>query len=157
SRPATVRPRSHTDPMPPPRDGRAAGEMSRIISDLDARVAAAAGVAPVRPEVDHSAVPTMVMPLAAIEALAAASGGPGGAPGPAVRQHTGEHAVIDDGKRTVIMASLDPVALDVDLRAAAAASAGAPPAAGDRAAPEPDAGGAGDDADAEPDAEDGDE
>lgn len=158
SRPATVRPRSHTDPMPPRRDGGAAGEMSTIIADLDARVAAAAGVAPVRPDGDRSAVPTMVMPLAEIEALAAASGGPGGEPDPAIMQQTGDHAVIDDGKRTVIMDSLDPAALDADRRAAAAAaSAGAPPAAGDHAAPEPDAGGAGDDADAEPDAEDGDE
>jgi hypothetical protein len=128
SRPATVRPRSHTAPMPS-QDGRAADELPTIISDLDARVAAAAGVAPARPEGDRSAVATMVMPLAEIEALAAASGDPD----PAIVQQTGEHAVIDDGKRTMIMDSLELVALA------------------------PDAGGAGDDADAEPDAEDGDD
>jgi hypothetical protein len=150
SRPATVRPRSHTDPMPPSLGGRTTDEVPAILSDLDARVAAAAGVAPARPDGDRSEMRTMVMPLAELEALTAAAGGEAD---PAIMQQTGEHAVIDDGKRTMIM-ELDPATLGIDLGAAAvAASAGAPPAAADRDAPAPDAGDAGDDADAGPDAD----
>jgi hypothetical protein len=122
-RPATVRPRSHTTPTPPPLTGaspegtaeRTADEVPTIISDLDARVAAAAGVAP-RPDGDRNAMRTLVMPLSEIEALTAASAE--GELDPASPQPADEHAVIDDGKPTVIMQPVDP--------ASAGASAGAP-------------------------------
>ncbi len=134
TRPATVRPRSHTTPTPPPLgsatpDGTI-DEVPTIIADLDARVTAAAGVAPARPDADRSAMRTMVMPLEQIEALTAASADDGEAD-PAILPPAGEHAVIDDGKRTVIMQPLDPVLLGL-------------------AGPAPDAAGAGD-GDAEPD------
>jgi hypothetical protein len=106
-RPATVRPRSHTTPTPPPLSGGTIDEVPTIISDLDARVAAAAGVAP-RPDGDRSAMRTMVMPLSEIEALTAASAEDPGEPDPAIGQPTGDHAMIDDGKPTVIMQPIDP-------------------------------------------------
>jgi hypothetical protein len=137
SRPPTVRPRSHTTPTPPPplQAGAATepttDEVPTIIADLDARVTAAAGLAPARPTDDRSAMRTMVMPLSEIEALTAASSDdepdPAGVP-------ADDHAVIDDGKRTVIMQPLDPVALGL-------------------IAPGPDGGGAGD-GDLEPDGDD---
>jgi hypothetical protein len=145
SRPATVRPRSHTTPTPPPLGGATTGgttdgttdEVPTIISDLDARVAAAAGVAP-RPDGDRSAMRTLVMPLSEIEALTAATADDG-EPDPVNPQPADEHALIDDGKRTVIMQPLDPVVLGLEL--------GATPGA-----PAHDAGGAHGDAGAELDA-----
>jgi hypothetical protein len=141
SRPATVRPRSHTTPTPPPLQGETTeattDEVPTIIADLDARVTAAAGLAPARPDADHrfdgdrNAMRTMVMPLSEIEALTAASADP--EPDASVDNHT----VIDDGKRTVIMQPLDPVALGL-------------------AAPGPGAGAPGD-GDPEPDTDDDDE
>lgn len=144
SRPPTVRPRSHTTPTPPPLQGATTeatiDEVPTIIADLDARVAAAAGLAPARPDADpkldgdrrldgdRSAMRTMVMPLSEIEALTAASADP--EPDPAVAS-ADDHTVIDDGKRTVIMQPLDPVALGL---AAPGLDAGAP-GDGD---PEPD-------------------
>jgi hypothetical protein len=138
SRPATVRPRSHTTPTPPPLQGETieatTDEVPTIIADLDARVAAAAGLAPARPDGDRrldgdrSAMRTMVMPLSEIEALTAASADP--EPDPVVAS-ADDHAVLDDGKRTVIMQPLDPVALGL---AAPGLDAGA---SGD-GGPEPD-------------------
>lgn len=113
SRPATVRPRSHTTPTPPPLAGGTTHEVPAIISDLDARVAAAAGVAP-RPDGDRNAMRTMVMPLSEIEALAAASTEDDGDPGAAIVPPAGEHPVIDDGNRTVIMQPVDPADLGLD-------------------------------------------
>ena len=81
SRPPTVRPRSHTDPMRPAAgspDAAATDEVPTIIADLDARVMAAAGVAPAQRDGDRGDMRTIVMPLAEIEALAAASSGAGG-------------------------------------------------------------------------------
>ncbi|HEX3477169.1 MAG TPA: hypothetical protein VHT91_19230 [Kofleriaceae bacterium] len=151
SRPATVRPRSHTTPTPPPMPGATIDEVPTIIADLDARVAAAAGVPP-RPDGDRSAMRTMVMPLSEIEALTAASAADPGAPDPAILQPTGDHAVVDDGKPTVIMQPIDPAALGLAAPGLAApglaASAGAP--ARDPGSAEPDADG-GPDADGDPD------
>jgi hypothetical protein len=111
TRPPTVRPRSHTAPAPPASPGRAAGaETAAIAADLDARVAAAAGVAP-RSDGDRSEMRTLVMPLHEVEALAAATGSE---PDPAttlqMRQVT-DHDVADDGSRTTIMDSVDPAML----------------------------------------------
>lgn len=132
SRPATVRPRSHTTPTPPPLGGATPDgtmeEVPTIIADLDARVTAAAGVAPARPD-DRSAMRTMVMPLDQIEALTAASADADEAD-PVILQPADEHAVIDDGKRTVIMQPLDPVALGLaELGPGASAGASVPDAA----------------------------
>lgn len=132
SRPATVRPRSHTTPTPPPLSGASpegtADDMT-IISDLDARVAAAAGVA-ARPDGDRNAMRTLVMPLSEIEALTAASAD-GGEPDPADPQPVDEPPAIDDDKRTVIMQPLDPVALGLEPEAGPGApahdAAGVPP------------------------------
>jgi len=85
SRPLTVRPRSHTDPIPP------AGAPTR----------ATTADAPAPDEA--SAASTMVMPVLAAEPVAAGDA------------ELGEHDVIDDGKATMIMASIDPAALGVDV------------------------------------------
>lgn len=166
SRPATVRPRSHTTPTPPPLAGGTTDEVPTIISDLDARVAAAAGVAP-RPDGDRNAMRTLVMPLSEIEALAAASTEDGGEPGAASLPPAGEHPVIDDGNRTVIMQPVDPADLGLDelgladlslaalgLTALGGASAGAP---GPDAAAAHGAADGEPDADGDPDGPDGDE
>jgi hypothetical protein len=137
SRPATVRPRSHTTPTPPPLSGATpegpTDEVPTIISDLDARVAAAAGVEP-RPDGDRNAMRTLVMPLSEIEALTAASAGSGGEPDPADPPPADDPAAIDDaiddGKRTVIMQPLDPVILGLPP-GAGEATAGAPGGDGD--------------------------
>lgn len=144
-RPATVRPRSHTTPTPPPLAGGTTDEVPTIISDLDARVAAAAGVAP-RPDGDRNAMRTLVMPLSEIEALTAASSEDGGEPGAEILPPAGEHPVIDDGKRTVIMQPVDPVYLGLAALGGASAQS---------AEAEADADG---DADGDPDGDpDGDE
>lgn len=117
-RPSTVRPRSHTDPAKGGATEGPTDEVPTIIADLDARVAAAAGVAP-RPDGDRSAIPTMIMPLAEIEALTAASGDADGEPDPALLQTASDYAVHDDGRRTVHMASLDPASLGIEFTAVA--------------------------------------
>jgi hypothetical protein len=118
SRPATVRPRSHTPPTPPPLQGETTeattDEVPTIIADLDARVTAAAGLAPARPDADprpdgdRNAMRTMVMPLSEIEALTAESAEDGGETDPGIVQPTGDRAMIDDGKPTVMMPPVDP-------------------------------------------------
>jgi hypothetical protein len=95
SRPVTILPRSHTDP--PPLPGGRTDEVPTIIADLDARIAAAA-------EVD--AAQTAAMPVIEMEADPPADGDPG---------EDGEHEVVDDGTRTTIMETIDPVALGLDL------------------------------------------
>jgi hypothetical protein len=110
SRPVTVRPRSHTDPMPPPASaGAVAGELPMIVADLEARVAAAAGVDPIRPAGGNA--PTIVTP-----AYEAEPAGTDGSAEPTL-QRTGEHDVIDDGKPTMIMESIDPATLGIDAGA----------------------------------------
>ena len=86
NRPVTVRPRSHTQPAP--RADAVAQDAPAIIADLEARVAAAAGVAP--------GIPARSGPPPAEDAAGEAAA---------------EHPVIDDGNQTVIMASVDPAAL----------------------------------------------
>ncbi|HMG20418.1 MAG TPA: hypothetical protein VK607_03840 [Kofleriaceae bacterium] len=125
SRPATVRPRSHTDPMPVG-SGAAPGDRAAIAADLDARVAAAAGIAAPRTAVNVHDAPTVVM--AALD-LASAGGDPGAAAGddPATTLtmpragEPAEHDIVDDGNRTVLMDTIDPAALGADLGALAAA------------------------------------
>jgi len=154
SRPPTVRPRSHTTPTPPPLSDATTDEVPTIISDLDARVAAAAGVAP-RPDGDRNAMRTLVMPLSEIEALTAASTEDGSELDPAIVPPAGEHAVIDDGHRTVIMHPVDPAALGLAALGLAAPGLAAPglAAPGLAGVPAPDTGSAVHDADLEPDAD----
>jgi hypothetical protein len=137
SRPPTVRPRSHTSPTPPPAIAAAAAnapatdEVPTIIADLEARVTAAAGLAPARVDDPHGAS-TLVMPMHEIEAIAAQAR-PDSEP-PAMRR-TGEHEVVDDGNHTTIMDSMDPAVLGFDLAAIAghgAAGRGAGDVARDR-------------------------
>jgi hypothetical protein len=75
TRPVTVRPRSHTRPTTPPA-GAIADDRAAIKADLDARVAAAAGTAPVAPIVSTAPV----APLAALAAPVAAPAAPVVAP-----------------------------------------------------------------------------
>jgi hypothetical protein len=135
SRPVTVRPRSHsaTDAL------RAAevattDEVPTVVADLDALVAAAAAAPG---PVDVTDARTIVMPVIELEADAPpegeGDGEAGGDPGarfaaspvrtpeiaevpevPMMR-HTGEHAVVDDGNRTMIMESIDPATLGIDF------------------------------------------
>jgi hypothetical protein len=81
TRPMTVRPSSQTESAPPPDEAITETEIPLIISDLAARVAAAAGIE--RP-------------------TSADSDG--------VVRHS-EHAVIDDGQHTTSMPALEPSAL----------------------------------------------
>jgi len=147
SRPPTVRPRSHTAPTPPPETSAAPAtdEVPTIIADLEARVTAAAGLAPPRVDDPHGAS-TLVMPAHEIEAIAA-QGRPGEPP---EISEAGEHEVVDDGNRTVLMDTMDPALLGLDLAALAAhGHGGAPPpasdAAADRSDPRSDADDAADD------------
>jgi len=97
NRPVTVRPRSHTQPT---RGAQGAPQaMPAIIADLDARVAAAAkqGAA-----VDQR---TTVMGVIEQQQLAQRS-----RLEPALSA-TGDHAVLDDGARTMTMDAVDPAAL----------------------------------------------
>jgi hypothetical protein len=113
-RPVTVRPRSHTAPTPPP-PGAVTAEAPAIAADLQARVAAAAGLARA-PTTDDDAARTIIMPvMPAIDdpshdAEASAAERPAGAPERSL-QRTGEHDVIDDGKQTMIMQSVDAASL----------------------------------------------
>ena len=106
-RPTTVRPRSRTAPTPPPAGTTL--EVSTLIADLEARVTAAAGLAP-RHDDPHEAR-TVVMPVHELEAIAA-HGRPAGEPRP--MRHTGEHEVVDDGNHTTIMETIDPATLGLD-------------------------------------------
>jgi len=127
SRPPTVRPRSQATPAPPPAIAAAAAnaaatdEVPAIIADLEARVTAAAGVAPPRVDDPHGAS-TLVMPMHEIEAIAAQAR-PDSEPPPMRR--TGEHEVVDDGNHTTIMDSMDPALLGYDLAAIAGHGAAA--------------------------------
>jgi hypothetical protein len=129
SRPPTVRPRSHTDPMP-----QRGADAPAIKADLDARVTAAAGVATAPRAQDIHEAPTailpalalsprdlaahdrvdlrtIVMPAAELAALQAQSSD--GEPDPAttLQMAQAEHEVVDDGSRTTIMDTMDPATL----------------------------------------------
>ena len=102
-RPVTVRPRSQTLPTPPPA-AAATEEVPTIVADLDARVLAAAGLAPERQAVRQEP-PSQVAPLAAREV--------------AIRR-TGEHEVVDDGRHTLLMPAVDLAEVEREVTAAAA-------------------------------------
>ena len=83
SRPATLRPHSYTEPAPPP-DGAIAEEIPTALADLTVRVAMAAGVAP---------------PAEVLAQLARSADGEPEA-------QRGEHPVVDDGQKTVMVAPI---------------------------------------------------
>lgn len=143
SRPVTVRPRSHTDPMRPRATAGADG--AAIVADLEARVTAAAGVAPAargpdvhemptvvmsaidaeagaaapaapaRADGDRNEMRTMVMPASELEVLAAASGAADADPATTLPMaRAGEPEVVDDGSQTMVMAPVDPAAHPAD-------------------------------------------
>jgi hypothetical protein len=150
SRPVTVRPRTHTRPTPPTMP---AVDMSAIKADLEARVTAAARVEPA-PAAAAAAVSTPVSePVSEPDDPAL---GPPRTAGissehavqhpdddepemtvstdedsmpepPRVLRRTGEHAVVDDGKPTVLMQSVDPEALGLDFPAGEVTDPGRPP------------------------------
>jgi len=104
---------------------------SRTTGELDAQVAAAA---PGRSAADVHDAPTIAMPAIELPAEAFPDGGSAGEPAvtataspePAATAPTGEHDVIDDGKRTMIMAPIDLATLGLEPGAA-----GGPGAASD--------------------------
>jgi hypothetical protein len=91
TRPVTARPRTHSKPVPVAPEP-VAERSATIVADLNARVAAAAGVvvAPAAPEPPRAPEPEPVI------------------------RRTGEHDVVDDGYATMIMASVDPTAIGLD-------------------------------------------
>ncbi len=91
----TVRPRSHTIPEPLTTEGSIEH--------------AATDVIPVIAE----GKPTMIMPAVDQELLESLSR-PSGEIEQLVRS-TGEHEIVDDGKRTTIMEAIDPAALGLDM------------------------------------------
>ena len=117
TKPVTLRPRSQTLQTPPP-DGAVAESAPSLAADLAARVKAAAGVIPA----PAPSAPTSPPP----------SPSPSPPPSPPTMRQTGEHVVIDDGQRTVIMQALDPSMLDLEPRAADALG---PPSEAETAVP----------------------
>ena len=85
----TVRPRSHTIPAPPPEGALAAADA----------------------EAPRTAVMEAVDPE-----LIEQTGDSAPSPEQVVR-HTGEHAVVDDGKRTTVMDAVNPAALGLEVSA----------------------------------------
>lgn len=136
SRPVTVRPRTHTKPTPPTMP---AVDISAIKADLEARVTAAARVEPAAAAVSEPDDPALGPPrTAGISSEHAVQHPDEDEPEmtvstdedsmpepPRVLRRTGEHAVVDDGKPTVIMQSVDPEALGLDFPAGEVA-AGSP-------------------------------
>lgn len=108
----TVRPRSHTTPEPlatmtPVEPDLAGGKtIAMQVAEPDQ---AATDVIPVIAE----GKPTMIMP-AVDQALLESLTRPSGEIEQLVRS-TGEHEIVDDGKRTTIMEAIDPAALGLDF------------------------------------------
>jgi len=96
----TVRPRSHTTPEP--------------IAEVVPEDQAATDVIPVV----HEGKPTMIMPAVdqeLLESLSRPSGEGGIGEVEQLTRSTGEHEIVDDGKRTTIMDAIDPAALGLDM------------------------------------------
>jgi len=105
TRPVTVRPRSHTQPTPPSQ--APAEQLPTIIADLEARIAGANKPAPGSPPGPQVAPHTTVAPEAVASNVRTDEPD-------RVMNQTGDHAVIDDGHRTMIMDAIDPASLDLD-------------------------------------------
>jgi hypothetical protein len=132
SRPVTVRPRSHTRPTAPPAVALA-DDRPAIKADLEARVAAAAGVEPPAPAIEPPITAGISSEHAIVhpddddepEMTVSTDEEPAPEPLPVLRR-TGEHAVVDDGKPTTIMQSVDPEALGLDFPAGEVTDPGRP-------------------------------
>lgn len=120
----TVRPRSHTVPTPPP---------TIAVPDPDAVVVDV-------PELpDQNTKKTMTMDAVDQEMLEQLTRDPNDAE--RLVRTTGEHPIVDDGKRTIIMEAIDPAAYGIDVSASGsmlAASSGSLPAADDDEEDDPD-------------------
>jgi hypothetical protein len=143
SQPVTPRPGSAGDPPPLARSVLDAGPAS--ITGVDA--GAAAGGDPDAAD-DAGTAHTTVMPVFELEAEA-----PPDPPAAPAMRRTGEHAVVDDGNRTMIMESIDPATFGIDLMPGPApgladADADADADAAEDDADPPDVGDAGDPGDA---------
>ena len=99
-------------------------EVPTILADLEARVAAAAGLDRKPGAGDH---PTVAMSPVEQSVLAEATRPAPGRVGEPLRR-TGEHAVVDDGNATMIMDAVDPATFGLDFPTTAD---GAPVAIGD--------------------------
>lgn len=141
TRPVTLRPRTSTLQTPP---GGTAATASSVAADLQARVAAAAGVAPPAlvdspASVSNAASPsdaglvdvraqapvvnerpTVAMPALTQAQLQEMTRNPEAEP----MRSTGEHSVIDDGQKTVMMEAIDPSALGLEPAAGEATIVG---------------------------------
>lgn len=94
NRPVTVRPRTHTQSAPPSVGAPSSmSDTPAILADLDARVAAAAGVGS-RPRAPSGSGATTALD------------------GELMRP--GEHVVVDDGAQTLTMVAVDPATFEVD-------------------------------------------
>jgi len=117
SGPVTVHPRSHSAPIPVV-TGPIEGATTQA---TDAGAAARSASAP-RPPDDVHAARTVVMPVVDLQAMAAASGAsdeetqadatpPVPLPGEQTAGDGGDHVVVDDGQRTILMDAVDPAML----------------------------------------------
>ncbi len=109
NRPVTVKPRAQTAPSPPPPEVTIE-EVPTVVQDLDALVASAAGIEPPRPAAEPGGRPTTVMSTLDQEMLKQLTRSSAAEPvTPSV-----EHAVVDDGQKTMLMTAIDPAALGLD-------------------------------------------
>jgi len=123
ARSVSARPRAQTLQTPPP-EGAITDEVPAIRADLEARVTAAAGLAPPKPAAEPIETPTMVMNAVDQAQLEQLTRDPDGAPVAQgaqgaqgalvalVASSTGEHVVIDDGHQTIIMEAIEPSDLE---------------------------------------------
>jgi hypothetical protein len=120
TRPVTVRPRPKTLSTPP-LAGPTIDDSPTIVADLDALVAAAAGLPPPRPPGDHGELRTAVMNAIDQAQLQNLARSPDAEATIAV---TSEHVVIDDGHKTILMEAIDPTELGIDAGAGGELEAG---------------------------------
>jgi hypothetical protein len=118
-RPVTVRPRPKTLSTPPPED-TVTIEVPAIVADLNARVAAAAGLAPGGDVAEPRTAVMNAIDQVQIEQLTRSPDAE--APTPSI----GEHIVIDDGHQTILMEAIDPSDLGIEARGGDPGAGGAP-------------------------------
>jgi len=123
NRPVTVLPRAQAAPGAtlPPITEVITEEIPTVVQDLDALVASAAGIEQPRPAGDPVGRPTTVMSPLEQDRLQQLTRGGEAEPGPP----SAEHAVVDDGQKTVLMTAIDPASLGLDPGAFSASEAAA--------------------------------
>lgn len=138
SRPATLRPDPAGDPSP-----LESTVIDAVPTSIAGAVAGGDADAAEDAVADAGAARTTVMPVIELEAEV-----PVDPPAAPIMRRTGEHAVVDDGNRTMIMESIDPAMLGIDLPPNSppgrASAAGDADAAADDDDDSPDPGEAGD-------------